>query len=114
MFKRFPFYWVSFLVLLLSHMALLQLFQRPFDASADSDIPKNVPFTLVINNLYTPRGRGGEEGGGSRSGVGRGGQEPEGETHIQNPKNTHLLSQLPVELVRNPIPWSWLPLACPD
>ncbi len=32
-------------------MALRQLFQRPFDASADSDIPKNVPFTLVINTL---------------------------------------------------------------
>jgi hypothetical protein len=35
----------SFLVPLLSHMALLQLVQRLFDASTDSDIPKNVPFT---------------------------------------------------------------------
>jgi hypothetical protein len=32
-------------------MALRQLFQRLFDASSDSDIPKNVPFTLVINTL---------------------------------------------------------------
>ena len=32
-------------------MALRQLFQRLFDASTDSDIPKNVPFTLVINTL---------------------------------------------------------------
>jgi len=31
-------------------MALWQLFQRPFDASPDSDIPKNVPFTLVKSN----------------------------------------------------------------
>ena len=27
--------------------------QRLFDASSDSDIPKNVPFTLVINTLLT-------------------------------------------------------------
>ena len=40
------------LVLWLGHMALWQLFQRPFDASSDLDIPKNVPFTLVINNLF--------------------------------------------------------------
>jgi hypothetical protein len=32
-------------------MALRYLFQRLFDASSDSDIPKNVPFTLVINTL---------------------------------------------------------------
>ena len=34
-------------------MPLWQLFQRLFDASTDSDIPKNVPFTLVINTLLT-------------------------------------------------------------
>ena len=32
-------------------MALRQLFQRLFDASSDSDIPKNVPFTFVMNTL---------------------------------------------------------------
>jgi len=29
----------------------LELFQRLFDDSSDSDIPKNVPFTFVINTL---------------------------------------------------------------
>ena len=37
--------------LLLSRMTPRSLFQRPFDASPDSDTPKNVPFTLVINTL---------------------------------------------------------------
>jgi hypothetical protein len=36
----------------------------------------------------------GREGGGSRSGVERGGQEPEGETHIQNPKKHGLTFSL--------------------
>jgi len=36
-------------------MALWQQFQRPFDASPDSDIPKNVLSTLVINNRHAPR-----------------------------------------------------------
>jgi hypothetical protein len=35
-----------------SRMARRLLFQRPFDASSDSDILMNVPFTLVINNHY--------------------------------------------------------------
>jgi hypothetical protein len=39
----------------LSHMALWQQFQRPFDASPDSDIPMNVPCTLVINIPYLRR-----------------------------------------------------------
>ena len=43
-FRRYLFNWVPF-GLLLSRMALRQLFQRLFDASPDSDIPKNVPFT---------------------------------------------------------------------
>ncbi len=42
--QRFPFNWVLFWFSLL-------LFQRLFDSSSDSDIPKNVPFTLVINTL---------------------------------------------------------------
>ena len=32
----------------------LALFQRPFDDSPDSDIPKNVPFTLEINSEPIP------------------------------------------------------------
>ena len=38
------------LVLWLNCMTLWHLFQRPFHASPDSDIPKNVPCTLAINN----------------------------------------------------------------
>jgi len=48
-------------------MALRQQFQRLFDASTDSDIPKNVPFTCVcfitagpITKLFA----GGEEESG--------------------------------------------------
>jgi hypothetical protein len=48
----FPVKWSRFFRFsLLSRMALRWVFQRLFDASPDSDIPKNVPFTLVINTL---------------------------------------------------------------
>ena len=50
-FLRFSSKWVLFRFSLLSRMALRLLFQRLFDASSDSDIPKNVPFTFVINTL---------------------------------------------------------------
>ena len=33
---------------------------------------------------------------------------------FKTPQNAHLLSELPVELVRNSTPRSCLPLACPD
>ena len=37
----------------MSRMARRRLFQRPFEASPDSDIPKNIPFTIVMKNHKT-------------------------------------------------------------
>ena len=37
----------------MSRMARRRLFQRTFEASSDSDIPKNIPFTFVMKNHKT-------------------------------------------------------------
>jgi hypothetical protein len=39
---------------LLRHSRQILIHRRLFDASSDSDIPKNVPFTFVINTLLNP------------------------------------------------------------
>ena len=48
----------EFVDLLVESYGTWLLLQRLVDASKDSDIPKNVPFTFVINNRKTMGGEG--------------------------------------------------------
>ena len=48
-------------------LCVVCLCRSQFDASSDSDIPKYVPFTFVINTLIPPRSQPKRSLGGARS-----------------------------------------------